>query len=69
MKPTRRGLVDEGRRLRAREGRRGRRKKKRRGQADDGGSVAIFRPALDAKPRSAVLPAGPLCSRCSLKPW
>lgn len=68
MKPTRRGLADEGRRLRAREGRR-RRRRMRRGQADEGGSVAIFRPARDAKPRSAVLPAGPLCSRCSLKPW
>lgn len=67
MKLTKRGLVDEGRRLQAREGRR--RRRKRRGQADEGGNVELFCPALDAKPRSAVLPAGPLCPLCSLKPW
>lgn len=68
MTPTRRGLVDEGRRLRAQEGRmRRRRRKKRRGQVDEGRSAEVSRCALDERPRSAAPQAALLCPPCSLK--
>lgn len=68
--PKRRGLEDEGRRLRAQEGRtRTRRRRKRRGQVGKKGRGKVSRPALDVKPRSAALRAGLLCPLCSLKTW
>lgn len=63
----RRGLVGEGRRLRAQEEKR--RRRKRRGQAGEGKSGEVSHPALDERPRSATLRAGLVCPLCFLRPW
>lgn len=70
-RPTRTGSVGEGRRRRVRAGTMGWRSRRRttRGQAGEEGSTVCSRPTLDARPRSAVLPADLPCCLGSLKPW